>query len=68
MNISRILCVDDDAPMQAALKTGLGMHGFEVITASHGIDALWEGTETGRWLLFELPPGLPLATIFANIA
>jgi CheY-like chemotaxis protein len=40
MNISRILCVDDDAPMQAALKTGLGMHGFEVITASHGIDAL----------------------------
>jgi DNA-binding response OmpR family regulator len=26
--------------MQSALRIGLGMYGFEVITASHGIDAL----------------------------
>jgi CheY-like chemotaxis protein len=36
----RILCVDDNVQMLSALKLGLGMYGFEVVTACHGIDAL----------------------------
>jgi chemotaxis family two-component system sensor histidine kinase/response regulator PixL len=42
MNFFRILCVDDNAPFQTALKLGLGVYGFEVIAASHGIDALMQ--------------------------
>ena len=38
----RILCVDDNPSLQLALKMGLGAYGFEVITASHGIDALMQ--------------------------
>ena len=36
----RILCVDDNPQMLAALKAGLEIYGFEVVTASDGIDAL----------------------------
>jgi len=36
----RILCVDDNVQMQSALKMGLEKYGLDVITASHGIDAL----------------------------
>jgi two-component system cell cycle sensor histidine kinase/response regulator CckA len=36
----RILCVEDNPSLQLALKKGLEAYGFEVITASHGIDAL----------------------------
>jgi CheY-like chemotaxis protein len=38
----RILCVDDSAEMLQALKLGFGVYGFEVVTASHGIDALMQ--------------------------
>jgi CheY-like chemotaxis protein len=38
----RILCVDDNVQMQSVLKIGLEMYGFEVITASHGIEALMQ--------------------------
>jgi two-component system cell cycle sensor histidine kinase/response regulator CckA len=36
----RILCVEDNPSLQGALKMGLRKYGFDVITASHGIDAL----------------------------
>ena len=36
----RILCVEDNPSLQGALKAGLEKYGFEVITASDGIDAL----------------------------
>jgi CheY-like chemotaxis protein len=36
----RILCVEDNPSLQEALKMGLGKYGFEVVTASHGINAL----------------------------
>jgi len=36
----RILCVDDNSTMLQMLKLGFGVYGFEVVTASHGIDAL----------------------------
>jgi DNA-binding response OmpR family regulator len=36
----RILCAEDDPMFQQMLKFALGIYGFEVITASHGIDAL----------------------------
>jgi CheY-like chemotaxis protein len=42
MNSARVLCVDDDALFVALLKIGLESHGFEVITAKHGLDALKE--------------------------
>jgi two-component system, chemotaxis family, chemotaxis protein CheY len=38
----RILCVDDNPSLQWALKMGLRAYGFEVITASHRIDALMQ--------------------------
>ncbi len=38
----RILCVDDDPTMLQMLKLGFGVYGFEVITASQGIDALMQ--------------------------
>jgi two-component system, cell cycle sensor histidine kinase and response regulator CckA len=34
--------VDDNPSLQWALKMGLRAYGFEVITASHGIDALMQ--------------------------
>lgn len=40
MNFLRILCVDDNVQMQWVLKMALGLYGFEVITASHGIEGL----------------------------
>ena len=36
----RILCVEDNPLLHMPLKIGLEAYGFEVITASHGIDAL----------------------------
>ena len=36
----RILCVDDNLTILQAMKMGFGAYGFEVITASHGLDAL----------------------------
>jgi CheY-like chemotaxis protein len=39
---SRILCVDGDPSTLAALKIGLERYGFDVIRASHGIDALMQ--------------------------
>ena len=38
----RILCVEDNPLLHMPLKIGLGAYGFEVITASHGIDALMQ--------------------------
>jgi DNA-binding response OmpR family regulator len=38
----RILCVDDDRRMRQAFTLGFGEYGFEVITASHGIDAMMQ--------------------------
>jgi CheY-like chemotaxis protein len=38
----RILCVDDNSTMLQMLKLGFGVYGFEVVTASHGIDALMQ--------------------------
>jgi CheY-like chemotaxis protein len=36
----RILCVDDNPSLLRALKMGLEAYGFEVVTASQGMDAL----------------------------
>ena len=36
----RILCVDDNAQMLSVLQIGLEKAGFEVLTASHGTEAL----------------------------
>jgi len=38
----RLLCVDDDPTFQSILKIALGRYGFEVVTASHGIDAVMQ--------------------------
>lgn len=38
----RLLCVDDNPMMLQALRLGFGAYGFEVVTASHGIDALMQ--------------------------
>lgn len=35
-----VLVVDDSVTMVLSLKATLGMHGFEVVTASHGGEAL----------------------------
>ena len=43
----RILCVDDDPSLLQMLCIGFGRHGFEVITASHGIDALMQFQANG---------------------
>jgi DNA-binding NtrC family response regulator len=40
MNFPRILCVDDNSSLLAALQTSLEHYGFEVVTASDGKDAL----------------------------
>ncbi len=39
-NSIRVLCVEDNPMFQQLLKIALGIYGFEVITASHGIEAL----------------------------
>ena len=38
----RILCVDDNVSVLQALKIGLEGYGFDVITASHGMEALMQ--------------------------
>lgn len=38
----RLLCVEDNLPFQQILKLALASYGFEVITASHGYDALMQ--------------------------
>jgi DNA-binding response OmpR family regulator len=38
----RLLCVDDNPMMLQALTLGFRAYGFEVVTASHGIDALMQ--------------------------
>ncbi len=38
--IVRVLCVEDNSLLREALKTGLEIYGFEVVTASNGLDAL----------------------------
>jgi len=40
--IFRILCVDDNAALLRTLVLGFRAYGFEVVTASHGIDALMQ--------------------------
>jgi CheY-like chemotaxis protein len=46
----RILCVEDYLPFQLILKMGLGRYGFEVVTASHGVDALMQyKAQAGRF-------------------
>jgi CheY-like chemotaxis protein len=42
MDSLRILCVDDDASFRGMLKLMLERHGFAIVTASHGIDALMQ--------------------------
>jgi two-component system, cell cycle sensor histidine kinase and response regulator CckA len=44
---ARILVVDDDPALQLSLKTGLEMYGFEVITASDGLEAMTEFRTNG---------------------
>jgi DNA-binding response OmpR family regulator len=41
-SFSRILCVDDNPQLLQTLALGFQAYGFEVITASHGIDALMQ--------------------------
>ncbi|HMM83305.1 MAG TPA: response regulator transcription factor [Terrimesophilobacter sp.] len=41
----RLLIVEDDPEMSAALSTGLGAEGFVVDVASNGVDGLWMATE-----------------------
>jgi two-component system chemotaxis response regulator CheY len=38
----RILCVDDNAALLQTLALGFRAYGFEVVTASQGIDALMQ--------------------------
>jgi two-component system cell cycle sensor histidine kinase/response regulator CckA len=38
----RVLCVEEDPVSQQMLKVALGTYGFEVITASDGIDAFMQ--------------------------
>ena len=38
----RVLCVEDNPMLQRMLKIALGVYGFEVVTASQGIDALMQ--------------------------
>lgn len=38
----RLLCVDDNAALLQTLALGFRAYGFEVITASNGIDALMQ--------------------------
>ncbi len=38
----RMLCVDDNAPLLQTMALGFAVYGFEVITASHGIDAIMQ--------------------------
>ena len=42
MNSSHILLVDDNPMLLQTLALGFRAHGFEVVTASHGIDALMQ--------------------------
>jgi DNA-binding NtrC family response regulator len=42
MSAARVLCVDDNDGILASLKMGLELHGFRVVTAKHGLDALKE--------------------------
>jgi two-component system OmpR family response regulator len=42
----RVLVIDDDAAMLAALAAGLGSEGFQVETAPDGIEGLWMATES----------------------
>ena len=41
-SLFRILCVDDDPTFRTMLKISLESCGIEVITASHGVDALMQ--------------------------
>ena len=41
----RVLVVEDDAAMAAALLAGLGAEGFAVELATDGVDGLWMATE-----------------------
>jgi two-component system OmpR family response regulator len=41
----RVLVVEDDAAMAAALSVGLGAEGFAVELAADGVDGLWMATE-----------------------
>jgi CheY-like chemotaxis protein len=43
----RILCVDDNASMLEALRLGFRKYGFDVVTASHGVDALMQFKANG---------------------
>jgi len=39
---SRILCVSDNVQLFSTLEVELVLHGFEIVTATHGIDALMQ--------------------------
>jgi CheY-like chemotaxis protein len=41
-SLFRVLCVEDNPTFQHMLKLALGRYGLEVITASHGVDALMQ--------------------------
>ena len=43
--MTKILVVDDDAPLAHALEIGLGAHGFEVVVASDGAAAIVAASE-----------------------
>ncbi len=43
----RLLCVDDNPMLLHSLKLGFHAYGFEVVTASHGIDALTQFQDHG---------------------
>jgi DNA-binding response OmpR family regulator len=40
MNPLRILCIDDDSALLRMLAAGLEFHGFKVVTACDGIEAV----------------------------
>jgi two-component system chemotaxis response regulator CheY len=42
MNFFRLLCVDDNSALLQTLALGFRAYGFDVITASHGVDALMQ--------------------------
>lgn len=56
--MTKILVVDDDAPLAHALEIGLGAHGFEVVVASDGAAAIVAASEVQPDVIL-LDLGLP---------
>lgn len=56
----RLLVVEDDTKMAAAVKRGLEAEGFDVAVASDGLDGLWMATEHHFDLIvLDAPPAAP---------